>query len=52
MFIPSMLIFLFQFSSAKMHSQKSFSGFFCKLNVPMPDKETQVKIGPMMHLDL
>ena len=40
MLIPSMLIFLYKFNSAKMHSQKHFSRLFCKLSVPIPNEQT------------
>ena len=38
-----MSIFLFKFYSAKMHSKKSFSRFFCNLRVPIPNGQTLVK---------
>ena len=40
MYIPSMLIFLFQFNRSKVHSQKIFSLFFCKLSVSIPNEQT------------
>ena len=35
-----MLIFLFKCNNAEMHSQKSFSRFFCDASVPLPNRQT------------
>ena len=36
--------FLFKFISAKTHSQKSFSRFFCDASVPIPNGHTIYEI--------